>query len=177
MRFSLVPFFLLVIPILEIAAFILIGQRIGVFAVLGLVFLTAGLGSILLRVQGMGILQRLTTESQAGRVPARELVHGGMIFVAGILLITPGFVTDSLGFLLFVPAFRDVAWSFIKGRFTAVHVGGANFGSGFDTRDSEPAFKDGVVDLDPSDFSREPDPNSPWADDNHPTTGNDHKPL
>src|SRR5690606_20580036 len=102
MRFSLIPFLLLVVPLAEIAAFVVIGGQIGVWATLGMVLLTAILGSFLLRWQGVELFNRINAELRANRVPGRELVHGVMILVAGVLLLTPGFVTDSFGFLLFV---------------------------------------------------------------------------
>ena len=161
MPFSLIPFFLLAIPLLEIAAFVVIGGEIGVFATLALVFVTAVLGSILLRVQGFGLLQKIRNETEAGRVPGRELVHGVMILVAGVLLLTPGFITDSLGFLLFVPAIRDAGWSLLKGR---ILFTGANMSAG-GPGPRGPATDGRTIDLDADDYTSEPDPNSPWADD------------
>ena len=86
MPFSLIPFALLIIPLLEIGVFIAVGSQIGVFATLGMVVLTAIIGSILLRVQGFGLLTRMRSEIDQNRVPGRDLVHGVMILVAGILL-------------------------------------------------------------------------------------------
>jgi UPF0716 family protein affecting phage T7 exclusion len=63
---------------------------------------------------------------RSNRVPGRELVHGVMLLVAGVLLLTPGFVTDSLGFLLFVPAFRDVVWRLVRDRFTVEAMSARN---------------------------------------------------
>ncbi|MBO6638642.1 MAG: membrane protein FxsA [Roseitalea sp.] len=161
MPFSLIPFALLVIPLLEIAAFVVIGGQIGVFPTLALVVVTAIIGSILLRVQGFGLLNRIQTEMNAGRVPARELVHGVMLLVAGILLLTPGFVTDTAGFLLFVPPVRDAVWRFVRSRVRVVGPGGATFDDGASGRG--PA--DGrTIDLDEEEFAREPDPNTPWGD-------------
>ena len=116
MRFSFIPFLLLAVPLAEIAAFVVIGGQIGVWATLGMVLLTAIIGSFLLRWQGIGLFNRINAEVRANRVPGRELVHGVMILVAGVLLLTPGFVTDSLGFLLFVPGIRDLVWRFAKDR-------------------------------------------------------------
>jgi len=157
--FSLIPFVLLGIPILEIAVFIVVGSHIGVLPTLGLVFLTAAIGSILLRIQGFGLIERIRSEMDAGRVPGRELVHGAMLVVAAVLLITPGFVTDTLGFLLFVPAFRDIGWRFLRNRF--VFVGATSAGYGFSSRKSDGAAGT-VIDLDAEDFSEDPDPASPW---------------
>lgn len=161
--FSLIPFLLLAIPLLEIAAFVVIGGEIGVFATLAMVFVTAVLGSILLRVQGFGLLQRIRKETDAGRVPGREMVHGVMILVAGVLLLTPGFITDTLGFLLFVPAIRDAGWSLLKGRI--LFSGGFSAGG---PHPSRPETDGRTIDLDAEDYTAEPDPNSPWADDKKP---------
>ena len=67
---------------------------------------------------------RIRAELDAGRDPGRELAHGAMIVLAGVLLLIPGFVTDMFGLLLFIPPVRDVAWRFLKRR---VVVGGSVF--------------------------------------------------
>ena len=163
MPFSFIPFLLLVIPLMEIAAFVVIGGQIGVFPTLGLVVVTAIIGSILLRVQGFGLLNRIQTEMNANRVPGRDLVQGVMILIAGVLLLTPGFVTDSVGFLLFVPAFRDAIWAFVRRRIKIVTPGEAAFTAahraGASRHDSR------TIDLDAEEFTRAPDPNSPWGED------------
>jgi UPF0716 protein FxsA len=152
---------LLVVPLAEIAAFVVIGGQIGVWATLGMVLLTAIIGSFLLRWQGVGLFNRINAEVRANRVPGRELVHGVMILVAGVLLLTPGFVTDSLGFLLFVPAIRDLVWRFAKDRVVVQTMSG---GFGNTTRPRDPS-RDGVVDLDEDEFQRNPDGSSPWSED------------
>lgn len=159
MPFSIIPILLLAVPLAEIAAFIVIGREIGVLWTLAMVFFTAVLGSILLRFQGLGLITRIRAETEAGRVPGRELVHGVMILVAGILLLTPGFITDALGFLLFVPAIRDAGWNMIRSRVTIMTPGGA-YGS--DPRRG--ADRKGSIDLDESEYERDPDPESPWSD-------------
>ena len=148
MPFALIPFILLAIPILEIAVFILVGREIGVFATLACIFLTAVIGSVLLRVQGFSILSRIRNETERGRVPGRELGDGVMILAAGILLLTPGFVTDAIGFALFIPAFRALIWRAIASRVVVTVVGGRDSPSwrGGQRRDGD------VVDLDPEDF-------------------------
>lgn len=143
MRLSLIPLLLLVMPLAEIAAFIFVGSRIGVLATLALIVLTAIAGTILLRVQGFGVLQRIRQTVDRGGVPGRDLVHGVMILIAGILLLVPGFVTDTIGFLLFIPAVRDFGWRFVKDRI--VVVSNIRTGGGFRSRD-------GVVDLDEEDY-------------------------
>lgn len=155
MPFSIIPFLLLVIPLLEIAAFVVVGGQIGVLATLGLVLATAIAGSILLRVQGFGVLQRVRRTLDEGHVPGRELVHGVMILVAGILLLTPGFITDTLGFLLFVPSVRDAGWRFLRSRIVVV---GAPTGRG--SRGGGQREK--VIDLDMDDYSSSDPRQSPW---------------
>ncbi|MEL6201423.1 MAG: FxsA family protein [Pseudomonadota bacterium] len=154
MPFTMIPFILLAVPLFEIGAFIVIGGQIGVWPTLLMILVTAIVGSFLLRWQGFGLFARIQAEMGQNRVPARELVHGVMILVAGVLLLTPGFITDSLGFLLFVPAFRDLGWSFLKNRVRVVDVAGAADRSPY--RDAQ------TIDLEDDEFEREPDPTSPW---------------
>jgi UPF0716 protein FxsA len=113
---SLIPFLLLVIPLAEIATFVVVGGQIGVLPTIGLVLATAVTGSILLRIQGFGVMTRIRQTMDAGGMPGRDLVHGFMIMAAGLLLLTPGFITDTIGLLLFVPPVRDFAWSLIRDR-------------------------------------------------------------
>lgn len=160
MPFSIVPFLLLIVPLAEIGAFIVIGREIGVLWTLAMVFVTAVVGSILLRVQGFGLLARIRAETEAGRVPGRELVHGMMILIAGVLLLTPGFITDSIGFLLFIPAVRDAGWALLKNRISIVTAGGFGGDAKQQPRNDPSASR--TIDLDEEDFRRDPDSDSPW---------------
>ncbi len=160
---SLIPIILLAVPLMEIAAFVIIGGQIGVWATLGMVFFTAVLGSILLRVQGFGILRRISQIAEKGGVPGRELVHGVMILIAGVLLLTPGFVTDTLGFLLFVPAIRDIGWRLLKDRIVIAGQFSASSSSPFGPGGPGNRNNGGpTIDLDEDDYSSTPDPDSPW---------------
>ena len=158
MRFGLIPFFLLFIPIAEIAVFILVGGQIGVIATLLMILFTAILGSILLRVQGFATLSRIQQQSAQGQIPGKELVSGVMIMIAGVLLLTPGFVTDSVGFLLFFPPFRQFLWSAIASKVVVSATGSFNS----QQRPGSDPYREDVVDLDPSEFSEKPNPDSPW---------------
>lgn len=144
---------------MEIAAFIVIGGQIGVLATLAMVFVTAVIGSILLRIQGFGLVNRIRQETEQGRVPGRELVHGVMILIAGVLLLTPGFVTDTLGFLLFVPAIRDIGWRVVKDRIVVAGGLGPGMRGGFGSQQPRGGK---TIDLDDDDFTSSGDPNSPW---------------
>ncbi|PWE33561.1 exclusion protein FxsA [Maritimibacter sp. 55A14] len=100
-------FFLFVaVPIVEIALFIQVGGAIGLWPTLGIVVLTAVLGTALMRTQGVQALHRLQRALNEGGDPAVPLVHGALILVAGVLLLTPGFFTDALGIALLIPPLR-----------------------------------------------------------------------
>lgn len=94
------------VPILEIALFIEVGERIGLWSTLGIVVLTAIVGTLLLRHQGFETLRRVQTQLNAGELPLQELFDGLCLLIAGAVLLTPGFFTDAVGFLLMVPALR-----------------------------------------------------------------------
>lgn len=108
------------IPLLEITVFIQLGGLIGLWPTLGLVLLTAVAGSALLRHQGFATLQRARGSMERGEVPVREVFDGLCLVFAGALLLTPGFVTDAMGIVLFIPAvrnaLRDRMASFLKRR-------------------------------------------------------------
>ena len=165
MPFALIPFLLLIIPVLEIAVFIVVGSRIGILATLAGILLTAVIGSFLLRVQGFSVMSRIQTEVDQGRMPGKELGHGVMILVAGVLLLTPGFVTDAIGFALFVPAFRTLLWRAIAARMVVTVVSGERGGR------TRPGRDDGVVDLDPEDFRETGDADRDMDDPDMPSGG------
>jgi UPF0716 protein FxsA len=153
--FRLIPFLFLIVPLTEIAVFVVVGSQIGVLPTIALVILTAVAGTILLRWQGLSALSRIQGELAAHKVPGKELVQGVMILLAGFLLLTPGFVTDTLGLLLFIPQVRDRAWKFLSSR-----VNIETFGAPPQNRNRG---QDGVVDLKEDEFRREPNPDSPWS--------------
>ncbi len=106
---SVLPLFLLLfvlVPLLELALLIEVGARIGALATIGLCLATALLGGLLVRGQGRAVLDAIRRALDAGRVPVPEAFHGACLLVAGALLLTPGFLTDLLGFALLVPAVR-----------------------------------------------------------------------
>ncbi len=149
-RLRFLPFLLLIVPLTEIALFVLIGGMIGVLPTIGIVLATAVTGAWLLRSQGLRQLDRIRTQMAAGAMPGRDIADGAMMLVAGVLLLTPGFFTDSLGFLLFVPAIRAQVFRFLAARVHAVQTpfAQASFGHG---PDGNPGHGK-VVDLDPEDW-------------------------
>lgn len=95
------------IPMIEIGLFISIGGAIGLIPTLGIVIATALIGTALLRRQGLSVLARARMELNSGKMPLAEIADGVFLLVAAVLLLTPGFMTDAFGFLLFVPAVRQ----------------------------------------------------------------------
>ncbi|MBN4080383.1 FxsA family protein [Beggiatoa alba] len=95
------------VPLLEIYLLLKIGSSIGVFSTVILVVLTAVIGVWLLRLQGFATLARAQASIARGELPATTMLEGLMLFVAGALLLTPGFFTDTVGFLLLIPITRQ----------------------------------------------------------------------
>ncbi len=94
------------VPIAELYLLLAVGGHIGALPTIGLVILTAILGAGLLRLQGLATLARAQAALDARRLPAQELIEGLMLLVAGAFLLTPGFITDGIGFLLLLPGLR-----------------------------------------------------------------------
>lgn len=139
-----------IIPLLEITAFIKIGEAIGVLPTLLGCVVTAMMGAFLVRLQGFDVLRRGQEVIARGDLPVDELAHGVMILVAGVLLMTPGYVTDSMGFLLLVPPIRragaraGIGWLAKNARIQVVrpnapkHDGGVTIeGEAFDITDKK----------------------------------------
>jgi len=97
------------VPLIEIALFIEVGGRIGLWNTVALVVLTAVIGTWLLRAQGLETLRRAQESAARNVFPVAELFDGLCLLVAGLLLLTPGFLTDTLGFLLMIPPLRRIA--------------------------------------------------------------------
>ena len=98
---------LLIVPLIEIALFVQIGGAIGLFGTLAVVVATALLGAAMLRIQGLAILFDLKRAASGGGDIAGPILHGVMVFSSGLLLLTPGFFTYAVGFLLLVPNVRN----------------------------------------------------------------------
>ncbi len=114
-------------PIVEIAVFIQAGDLIGLWPTLAIVLITGLEGTTLPREQGYGVFGRIRARVGAGEPSLFEMFEGLCIFAAGLLLLTPGFVTDSIGFLLFLPPFRRLIAGLVARRVT-VNVRGGGFG-------------------------------------------------
>ena len=137
------------VPVIEIAVFIEIGGRIGLWPTIGLIVLTALVGTALLRHQGLSTLARARASLDQGKLPMRELLDGVCLLIAGVLLLTPGFVTDAVGALLLVPPLRwplqvwAVRWMMAHGSVTVSANGSVHMSA---TAQWPPRKEDGVID-------------------------------
>lgn len=114
--FRAAPLLFILIPLIELYFIIVVGEMIGAFWTVMLVIITAVVGVSLLRMQGMSTLNRAQRNMAQGQIPAMEMMEGVALAVAGVLLITPGFITDTLGFLLLLPPTRQALIRFIMSR-------------------------------------------------------------
>ncbi|OUR80482.1 hypothetical protein A9Q83_00690 [Alphaproteobacteria bacterium 46_93_T64] len=96
------------IPILEIFVFVEVGGEIGALNTAILTILTAVAGMALLRHQGLSVLMQARNTIDAGKSPVQEILNGVLLALAGLFLLIPGFMTDSVGFLLFLPPLRNL---------------------------------------------------------------------
>ena len=154
------------VPLIEIALFIEIGGLIGLWPTLALVVLTAMLGSWQLRAQGLATLNRGRQQLDLGQLPTRELFDGFCLVIAGALLLTPGFLTDIVGFALFVPAFRDWLRQVVASRMataseTRVWVDGEEVRPGHHGHGPHEQGRGTVIDGEYRDVSEPADDNEP----------------
>lgn len=159
---------LIIVPIIEIALFIQVGGAIGLWPTILIVIATAVLGSVMLRSQGAGAMRDLQRSmAGGGGDPGRALANGAMILVSGVLLLTPGFFTDAVGFALLLPPVRSAVIRWGARRFSrSVHVTG--FAATMQPGRPQPGPGD-VIDgewqtLDDPDTPRDPNrPPSAWT--------------
>jgi UPF0716 protein FxsA len=150
------------VPILEIALFIQVGGWLGLWPTLAIVVATAALGTFLVRRQGLAELRRIQSSLERLSDPTRPLAHGAMILASGLLLLTPGFFTDGLGFALLVPGVRDAVMRYVRSR---VRVQGFAMGTppGGDPERRPPPARDDVIEADYVEMPRREGP-SGWTE-------------
>ena len=125
----------ILIPVVELFLLIEIGRRIGTLPTLLLIVATGVMGAWLVRLQGLSVLRRVQAEMAVGRMPAGAMVDGIIILIAGVVLMTPGVLTDAFGFACLVPAVRSAFKGWLRRRLeNTVKRGDVNvtmdFGSG-----------------------------------------------
>ena len=123
----------IVLPAVELTLLIELGRRIGTLETFAVIVLTGVLGASLARSQGLRVLAKVRAQLAVGEMPAESLLDGLMILIASALLVTPGVLTDAVGFLCLTPAFRGVVRREIVRRFKdAIERGRVEVGVGFE---------------------------------------------
>ena len=107
----------IILPIIEISIFIQVGGFVGTFNTILIIFLTAAVGVYFVRQQGFRTFQKISYELQNQQIPVQGMFDGLVILIAGILLVTPGFLTDIIGFLGLIPQTRVFLLGIIKNLF------------------------------------------------------------
>lgn len=121
MLFYLMVLFI-VVPAVELFILIKVGGAIGAANTIFLIIATGALGASMARAQGFAVLRRIQDSLNEGRMPTDEMVNGVMILIGGILLLTPGIITDILGFLLLIPATRMIIKALVTRHFNGIIV-------------------------------------------------------
>lgn len=114
------PFFIIFIciPLAELMLFLKVGETIGLFSTLACAFLTALIGGMIVKHQGIQTIQQIRIALNRGQVPLSDMFDGICLVISGATLITPGFLTDTIGFLLLFPPVRNMLRHYIKNHTT-----------------------------------------------------------
>jgi UPF0716 protein FxsA len=143
------------IPLMEILVFIEVGSEIGALNTIIFTVVTAIIGMFLLRIQGLGVLMRAQEAIQRQETPVNEIFEGVFLALAGLFLLIPGFVTDAIGFLLFLPPLRRALAAYMARHSSIVARGGSFRGKGQRTPPGQGPIIDGeyeVVEDDPAEI-------------------------
>ena len=144
---------IVVMPIIELWLIFSVGHLIGFPLTILFILLTAVAGVALLRLQGVSTLFRARQKMAEGQMPAHEMAEGLMLAFAGALMLTPGFVTDTVGFLLLIPQIRRLLIHQFKDR---INVGmSSSMGGGFAHYSPDSQFKNGGDDIIEGEFRNE----------------------
>ena len=130
MRTALIIF--ITVPLIEMVVLIQVGGLIGAIPTVALVVLTATIGIWLLKLEGLATLARVQEKLDQGQIPGTELLEGIMLLVGGALLLTPGFITDVMGFTCLLPGLRRplARWIIRRGVLRSMNFSGSSFTSG-----------------------------------------------
>ncbi|MGL6261267.1 FxsA family protein [Vibrio sp. WXL210] len=122
------------VPIIEIALFVQVGGVLGLWPTIGLVLLTALVGASLVRSQGIQTVLSVQSRLEKGELPAQQILEGVMLAVCGVLLLTPGFMTDAMGMIVLLPAPRAALAQYLMTKVVVKqsgHFHSSGFGGGF----------------------------------------------
>jgi len=113
MFFSKLLILFVIVPVTELYILIEVGKRIGSLTTISIIIFTGILGAYLVKNQGFMILRKIQHDLNDGIMPGDSLIQGAIILAGGILLLTPGFVTDILGFIFLTPASRNIVKKYL----------------------------------------------------------------
>ncbi|UPR28801.1 membrane protein FxsA [Vibrio crassostreae] len=142
------------VPIIEIGLFIQVGGFFGLWPTIALVLITAFVGASLVRSQGIQTLMSVQGRLQQGEMPAQQILEGVMLAVAGVLLLTPGFMTDALGMLVLLPAPRAMIAKKMMEKMVVTNMSGG-FHAGGQAGFGQSPFGQDPFNRDPSDQSKD----------------------
>ena len=137
------------IPVVEIYLLIQLGSKIGVMMTIGIVVATGVIGAYLARTQGLLTVLKMQKTLQAGQIPAEEMIDAVLIALAGVVLLTPGFITDVMGMILLFPVTRRMLKHWLIKKWQRVQVQTnqyqtmKNFHSSKNTSEEEPTIIEG----------------------------------
>ncbi len=103
-----------VTPLVELAILLYLASLIGILYTILIVVVTGVVGAFLARKQGLAVVSRIRSSTERGVLPGEDLLHGAMILAGGLLLLTPGLLTDVVGFLLLIPRTRKAAMNWTR---------------------------------------------------------------
>lgn len=113
MFFTKLLLLFIIVPVVELYILIEVGKKIGSLTTIGIIILTGILGAYLVKSQGFMILKKIQNDLNEGILPGNNLIQGAIILAGGILLLTPGFITDIIGFIFLIPASRRVVKKYL----------------------------------------------------------------
>jgi len=113
MFFTKLLILFIIVPVIELYILIEVGKKIGSLSVIGVIILTGILGAYLVKSQGFMILKKIQNDIDEGILPGDSLIQGAIILAGGILLLTPGFITDIVGFIFLMPFSRKVVKNYL----------------------------------------------------------------
>jgi UPF0716 protein FxsA len=122
MVLALLAIVFIVAPLIELYVFVVIGQSIGFLNSIGLLLLVSLIGAWVARREGIGVLQRIRAQLDAGVMPTDHLIDGGLILAGGLLLLLPGFVSDAFGLIVLFPPTRAGLRKLLRRQFRIVTV-------------------------------------------------------
>src|SRR6218665_3214384 len=137
----------MIVPLIEIAFFVVIGNAIGLWPTLAGGLVTAIVGSLVLRYQGMALFGEIRGTMARGALPARALADAMLVGVAGVMLLLPGYFSDLIGILLLIPPVRGAIYEFLRSRIAVVPVATAGMRP-------DRQIDNGTIDLDRDDWRR-----------------------